>query len=161
MDSRSVANAPLSSAGADDALDHPASLPQASAPGFRAGSPAHRSRSAIYVFTVPIFAFTMTDLGVHVAPIPAFTIDRSTRSPCAGTRSKTTRNARRASGDAELAVSTGARLQLSELRDCCTAETMIVVRGQDIGAETTPALTIEPVEPTAFRSSRATARILA
>src|SRR5262245_41228832 len=86
MDSRSVAIAPLSSAGADDALDHPASLPQAPAPGFRAGSPALRSRSAIYVFTIPILAFTMADLGVHDAPIPAFTMDRSKRSRSAGTR---------------------------------------------------------------------------
>jgi hypothetical protein len=40
-----------------------------------AGSPAHRSRSAIYVFTIPILAFTMSDPGVHVAPIAAFTMD--------------------------------------------------------------------------------------
>ncbi len=86
MDSRSVAITPPSSAGADDALDHPASLPQAPAPGFGAGSPAHRSRSAIYVFTIPILAFMMSDLGVHVAPIPAFTMDRSGRSPSPGTR---------------------------------------------------------------------------
>ena len=33
------------------------------------------SRSPIYVFTIPILAFTMSDLGVHVAPIHAFTID--------------------------------------------------------------------------------------
>jgi hypothetical protein len=75
MDSRSVAIAPLSSVGADDALDHPASPAQAPAPCSRAGSPAHRSRSPIYVFTIPILAFTMTELGVHVAPIYAFTFD--------------------------------------------------------------------------------------
>jgi hypothetical protein len=74
MDSRSVAIAPLSSAGADDALDHPASLAQAPTP-FGAGSPGHCSRSPIYVFTIPILAFTMSDPGVHVAPIHAFTID--------------------------------------------------------------------------------------
>src|SRR5262245_13464624 len=81
----SVAIAPLLSAGADDALDLPASLPQASAPWFGAGSPAHRSRSAIHVFTIPILAFTMTDLGVHVAPIRVFTMERSERSRWAGT----------------------------------------------------------------------------
>jgi hypothetical protein len=75
MDSRSVAIAPLSAAGADDALDHPASLAQAPALGSRAGSPAHRSRSAIYVFTLPIPAFTMSDLGVHDEPIQVFTMD--------------------------------------------------------------------------------------
>jgi hypothetical protein len=75
MDSRSVAIAPLSAAGADDALDHPASPAQASAPRFGAGSPGHRSRSAIYVFTIPILAFTMSDLGVHVAPIQVFTME--------------------------------------------------------------------------------------
>jgi hypothetical protein len=75
MDSRSVAIAPLSAAGADDALDHPAPLAQASALGSGAGSPAYRSRSAIYVFTIPILAFTMSDPGVHVAPIPVFTME--------------------------------------------------------------------------------------
>src|SRR5262245_16526828 len=34
-------------------------------PRFGAGSPPHRSRSAIYVFIVPIPAFTMTDLSVR------------------------------------------------------------------------------------------------
>jgi hypothetical protein len=48
--------------------------------------PGQRSRSPIYVFTIPIPAFTMSDLGVHVAPIPVFTIDRSGRSRSAGTR---------------------------------------------------------------------------
>src|SRR5213594_2592182 len=86
MDSRSVAIAPLSSAGADDALDHPASPAQAPAPRSGAGSPGHRSRSPIYVFTIPILAFTMSDLGVHVAPIQVFTFDRSRRSRSAGTR---------------------------------------------------------------------------
>jgi hypothetical protein len=38
------------------------------------------------VFTIPILAFTMTDLGVHVAPIHVFTFNRSGRSPWAGTR---------------------------------------------------------------------------
>jgi hypothetical protein len=32
------------------------------------------------VFTIPILAFTMRDPGVHVAPIRAFTFDRSGRS---------------------------------------------------------------------------------
>jgi hypothetical protein len=75
MDSRSVAIAPLSSAGAGDALDHPASPPQAPAPRPGAASPGQRSRSPIYVFTIPILAFTMSDLGVHVGPIQVFTID--------------------------------------------------------------------------------------
>ena len=83
MDSRSVAIAPPSSAGAGDTLDHPASPAQAPAPRSGAGSPAQRSRSPIYVFTI---AFTMSDLGVHVAPIPVFTIDRSGRSRSTGTR---------------------------------------------------------------------------
>src|SRR5574341_946484 len=89
MDSRSVTIAPLSAAGGDGALDHPASLAQAPTPCSRAGSPAHRSRSPIYVFTLPILAFTMSDLGVHVAPIHVFTFDRSGRSRCAGTRTMT------------------------------------------------------------------------
>jgi len=38
------------------------------------------------VFTIPILAFTMSDPGVHVAPIHAFTFDRSERSHSAGTR---------------------------------------------------------------------------
>jgi hypothetical protein len=38
------------------------------------------------VFTIPILAFTMSDLGVHVAPIPVFTFDRSGRSRASGTR---------------------------------------------------------------------------
>jgi len=38
------------------------------------------------VFTIPILAFTMSDLGVHVAPIHAFTFNRSGRSRSAGTR---------------------------------------------------------------------------
>jgi hypothetical protein len=38
------------------------------------------------VFTIPILAFTMSDLGVHVAPIPVFTFDRSGRSRSTGTR---------------------------------------------------------------------------
>jgi hypothetical protein len=88
MDSRSVAIAPLSSAGADDALDHPASLAQAPASRSGAGSPAHCSRSPIYVFTIPILVFTMSDPGVHVALIHAFTFDRSGRSRSAGTRTR-------------------------------------------------------------------------
>jgi hypothetical protein len=75
MDSRSAAIAPLSSVGADGALDHPASPAQASTPRAGAGSPDQRSRSPIYVFTIPILAFTMSDPGVHVAPIHAFTFD--------------------------------------------------------------------------------------
>jgi hypothetical protein len=85
MDSRSVAIAPPSSAGADDALDHPASPAQAPAPRSGAGSPGQRSRSPIYVFTIPILAFTMSDLGVHVAPIQVFTFDRFGRSRSTGT----------------------------------------------------------------------------
>ena len=65
MDSRSVAIAPFSAAGADGALDHPASPTQA---------------------PIPIVAFTMSDPGVQVAPIHAFTFDRSGRPPWAGTR---------------------------------------------------------------------------
>jgi len=38
------------------------------------------------VFTIPILAFTMTDPGVHVAPILAFTFSRSGRSRWAGAR---------------------------------------------------------------------------
>jgi hypothetical protein len=38
------------------------------------------------VFTIPILAFTMTDLGVHVVPIRAFTFHRSRRSPSTVTR---------------------------------------------------------------------------
>jgi hypothetical protein len=38
------------------------------------------------VFTIPILAFTMSDPGVHVVPIYAFTFDRSGRSRSAGTR---------------------------------------------------------------------------
>jgi hypothetical protein len=71
MDSRSAAIAPLSF-GADGALDHPASLPQAPAPSRRQGA---CSRSPIYVFTIPILAFTMTDPGVHLALILAFTFE--------------------------------------------------------------------------------------
>jgi hypothetical protein len=44
------------------------------------------SRSAIYVFTIPILAFTLSDPGVHVAPICALTFERSRRSRSAGTR---------------------------------------------------------------------------
>jgi len=36
---------------------------------------------------MPMLAFTMTDPGVHVAPICVFTFDRSGRSRSAGTRS--------------------------------------------------------------------------
>jgi hypothetical protein len=89
MDSRSVAIAPLSSVGADGALDHPASPAQAPASRSGAGSPGHCSRSPIYVFTIPILAFTMSDPGVHVAPIHAFTFDRSECSHSAGTRTLT------------------------------------------------------------------------
>jgi hypothetical protein len=72
MDSRSVAIAPLSAVGADGALDHPASPTQAPAP---VRGRVACSRLPIYVFTIPIRAFTMTDPGVHVAPIHAFTFD--------------------------------------------------------------------------------------
>src|SRR5213594_2068437 len=65
MDSRSVAIAPLSSAGADDALDHPASPAQAPAPRSGTGSPAHCSRSPIYVFTIPILPFTFARYAHH------------------------------------------------------------------------------------------------
>jgi hypothetical protein len=71
MDSRSAAIAPLSS-GADGVLDHPAPRPQAPAPSPRQGA---CSRSPIYVFTIPILVFTMTDLGVHVAVIFPFTFE--------------------------------------------------------------------------------------
>ena len=40
------------------------------------------------MFTIPILAFTMSDLGVHVAPIQVFTFDRSRRSRSAGTRTQ-------------------------------------------------------------------------
>ena len=70
MDSRSAAIAPLSS-GADGALDHPASPRSGARPVHGAGSPY--SRSPIDVFIIPIPAFTMTDPGVHVALIQAFT----------------------------------------------------------------------------------------
>jgi hypothetical protein len=45
------------------------------------------SRSLIYVFTIPILAFTMSDPGVHVALSLAFTFDRSGRSGWTATRS--------------------------------------------------------------------------
>jgi hypothetical protein len=38
------------------------------------------------VFTIPILAFTMSDPGVHVALILAFTFDRSGRSGWTGAR---------------------------------------------------------------------------
>jgi hypothetical protein len=41
----------------------------------RAGSPVTCSRSPIYVSTIPILAFTMTDPGVHVALIFVFTFE--------------------------------------------------------------------------------------
>jgi hypothetical protein len=72
MDSRSAAIAPSLPAGADGALDHPAPLPQAPAPVSGQGA---CSRSPIYVFTMPILAFIMTDPGVHVALIFAFTLE--------------------------------------------------------------------------------------
>ena len=43
------------------------------------------------MFTLPILAFTMTDPGVHVEVIPAFTFDRSWCSPWAATRIHTLR----------------------------------------------------------------------
>jgi hypothetical protein len=72
MDSRSAAIAPLFPAGADGALDHPAPLPQAPTPSRGQGA---RSRSPIYVFTMPILVFTMTDPGVHVALIFTLTLE--------------------------------------------------------------------------------------
>ena len=45
------------------------------------------SRSPIYVFTMPIWCSPWTDPGVHVAPIQAFTLDRSGCSPWTETRS--------------------------------------------------------------------------
>jgi len=44
-------------------------------PPVGAGSPATCSRSLIYVFTIPILVFTMTDPAVHVALILAFTFE--------------------------------------------------------------------------------------
>jgi hypothetical protein len=41
----------------------------------RAGSPVTCSRSPIYVSTIPILAFTMTDPDVHVALIFVFTFE--------------------------------------------------------------------------------------
>jgi hypothetical protein len=41
------------------------------------------------VFTIPILAFTISDPGVHVALILAFTFSRSGRSPWAGARTYT------------------------------------------------------------------------
>jgi hypothetical protein len=72
MDSRSAAIAPFLPAGADGALDHPAPLPQAPTPSRGQGA---CSPSPIYVFTIPILAFTMTDPGVHVALIFAFMLE--------------------------------------------------------------------------------------
>jgi hypothetical protein len=40
------------------------------------------------VFTIPTLAFTMSDPGVHVAPIPVFMFDRSGRSRSTGTRTE-------------------------------------------------------------------------
>jgi hypothetical protein len=72
MDSRSAAIAPLFPAGADGALDHPAPLLRRPPPSRGQGA---CSRSPIYVFTILILVFTMTDPGVHVAPIFAFTLE--------------------------------------------------------------------------------------
>src|SRR5262249_36906631 len=84
MASRSVAIAPLSSTGADDAVDHPASLTQAPAPGFG-------GRIACTPFTISDLRVHHPDLGVHDersrcsrcadprvhdGPIPAFTFGR-------------------------------------------------------------------------------------
>jgi hypothetical protein len=60
--------------GGGTVLDHPASLLRRPPPS-EAGSPATCSRSLIYVFTIPILVFTMTDPGVHVALISAFTFE--------------------------------------------------------------------------------------
>jgi hypothetical protein len=68
------------------ALDHPTSPAQAPAPMFRGGVAC--ARSPIYVFTIPILVFTMSDPGVHLAPIHAFTFHRSGRSPLAATRTR-------------------------------------------------------------------------
>jgi hypothetical protein len=73
MDSRSAAIAPLPCWGADGAVDHPASLTQAIPPP--SGGRIACLRSPIYAFTMPILAFTMTDPGVHVAVIFAFTLE--------------------------------------------------------------------------------------
>ena len=56
------------------------------------------SRSPIYVFTLLILAFTMTDPGVHVGVILAFTFDRSWCSPCAEIRNCTSWTSREATG---------------------------------------------------------------
>lgn len=72
MDSRSAAIAPLSAAGADG----PAGPSKVACSGARPpfGSRVACSRSPVYVFTAPILAFTMSDPGVHVAPICVFTM---------------------------------------------------------------------------------------
>jgi hypothetical protein len=51
------------------------------------------------VFTIPILAFTMSDPGVHIAPIYAFTFDRSRRSRSAGTTNQASRAYLRALSD--------------------------------------------------------------
>jgi hypothetical protein len=76
MDSRSAAIAPPFVSGADSALDHPASRPQASAPS--------RERRLFTITDLrvhhPDLGVHDADLGVHLAPIFAFTFDRSGRS---------------------------------------------------------------------------------
>ena len=70
VDSRSAAIAPLSSAGRTARWTTQRRFLRRPPPG-GAGSPC--SRSPIYVFTIPILAFTME-------PIPVFTLRRSRRS---------------------------------------------------------------------------------
>jgi len=64
------------------------------------------------VFTIPILAFTMIDLGVHVAPIQVFTFDRSGRSRSTGARTYYVCGGYHASGSA---VCDGLRIPLSYL----------------------------------------------
>jgi hypothetical protein len=65
MDSRSAAIAPLSGSGRTARWPIQRRYPQAPAPQGRVAC----SPSPIYVFTMPIVLFTMTDPGVHLAPI--------------------------------------------------------------------------------------------
>ena len=83
MDSRSAAIAPLSRLGRTACwTTQRRCLSSAHPPWGRVAC----SRSPIYLFTMPIWLFTMTDPGVHLAPIRAFTLDRSECSPWTETR---------------------------------------------------------------------------
>src|SRR6202795_1381078 len=83
MESRSAAIAPLSHLGRTARwTTQRRCLSSAHPPWGRVAC----SRSPIYLFTMPIWLFTMTDPGVHLAPIRAFTLDRSECSPWTETR---------------------------------------------------------------------------